>query len=53
MGISKLITLAVSMAVLAASTGQLRKIVLAVHVAQIKLFKESQASNWPKAMLLN
>jgi len=52
MGIDKLIAIAATMAILAASTGQLPKIVRAVHVAQLKLLKESQASKWPKAALL-
>jgi len=52
MGINKLITLAAMLAVLAASTGQLPKIIYAVHLAQLHLIKDSQASFWPKAQLL-
>ena len=52
MGIEKLISMGTMLAVLAASTGQLPKVILAVHVAQLKLLKESQASKWPKAQLL-
>lgn len=52
MGINKLIAIAAASAVLAASTGQLPKMILAVHIARLKLLKESQASKWPKAMLL-
>lgn len=52
MGIGKLIGLAAALTVLAASTGQLPLIVRAVQLAQLQLLKESQASKWPKAMLL-
>ena len=52
MGIDKLMAIAATMAVLAASTGQLPKIIRAVHIAQLHLIKESQASKWPKAALL-
>ncbi len=53
MGINKLITFATALAVLAASTGQLPKIILVVHLAQLHLIKESQASKWPKVRLLS
>jgi hypothetical protein len=46
MGIEKLIQIAVALAVLAASTSQLPKVIHTVRVAQIQLIKESQASNW-------
>lgn len=52
MGIDKLMAIAATMAILAASTGQLSKIIRAVHIAQLHLLKESQASKWPKATLL-
>lgn len=52
MGINRLITLAATLAVLAASTGQLPRIIYVVHMAQLHLIKESQASKWPKAALL-
>ncbi len=52
MGLSKVISIAVTMAFLAASTGQLSRIIRAVQIAQIKLIKDSQASQWPKAMTL-
>jgi len=52
MGLEKLISIGVAMALLAASTGQLPKALLAVHVAQLRLIKASQASTWPKAYLL-
>ena len=53
MGLNKLISLAATLAILAASTGHLPKIIYAVHMAQLRLIKESRASNWPKAMQLN
>jgi hypothetical protein len=40
------------MAILAATTGQLPKAILAVHIAQLQLIKDSQASKWPMAELL-
>lgn len=52
MGLNKLIAMAATLAVLAASTGHLPKIIYAVHMAQLHLIKDSQTSNWPKAMLL-
>lgn len=52
MGLEKLIAMGAAMAILAASTGQLPKAILAVQIAQLKLLKESQASKWPKAALL-
>jgi hypothetical protein len=38
--------------VLAASTGQLPRIVRKVQLAQLYLIKDSQASKWPKAITL-
>ena len=52
MGLNKLFALAAILAVLAASTGQLPRIIRAVHIAQLHLIKDSQASKWPKAALL-
>jgi hypothetical protein len=52
-GIEKIISLGVMLVFVAAATGQLPKAIRAVHVAQLKLLKESQASKWPKAALLN
>jgi hypothetical protein len=46
------IKIAVTLAFIAASTGQLPRINKEVRIAQLKLLKESQASKWPKAMLL-
>ncbi len=52
MGLNKLIASAATLAILAASTGQLPRIIRAVHIAQLHLLKESQASKWPRAALL-
>ncbi len=52
MGLNKLIAMAATLAVLAVATGQLPRIIYAVHIAQLHLLKESQASMWPRAMLL-
>ena len=42
MGLNKLFALAAVLAVLAASTGQLPRIIYAVHMAKLHLIKESQ-----------
>lgn len=52
MGLNKLVAMAAALAVLALATGQLPRIIYAVHMAQLHLLKESQASTWPRAMLL-
>lgn len=52
MGIDKLIAIGAATAVLAVSTGQLPKAILALQIAQLQLIKNLQASNWPKAALL-
>ena len=52
MGLSKLISLAAALTILAASTGHLPNIIYAVHMAQLHLVKDSQASKWGQAMLL-
>ncbi len=52
MGLEKLITLGAALAILAASTGQLPRAIRAIHIAQLKLLKESQTSSWLKATLL-
>jgi hypothetical protein len=49
---SNLIKIAVTLAFIATSTGQLPRIIKEVRIAQLKFLKESQASKWPKAMLL-
>ncbi|MDZ4661485.1 MAG: hypothetical protein SGJ18_07665 [Pseudomonadota bacterium] len=52
MGLNKLIQAAAVLAIIAASTGQLPRIINYVHKAQIQLIQDSKASKWPKAMLL-
>ncbi|MDZ4661853.1 MAG: hypothetical protein SGJ18_09585 [Pseudomonadota bacterium] len=52
MGLSKIIQAAAVLAIIAASTGQLPRIINYVHKAQIQLIQDSKASKWPKAMLL-
>jgi hypothetical protein len=52
MGLNKIYTLAAALTVLAVSTGQLPRVIRAVHLAQLHLIKDSQASKWPKALLL-
>jgi hypothetical protein len=52
MGIEKLISIAVALAILTVSTGQLPHVLHAVRVAQLQLIKESQASRWGAPMLL-
>ncbi len=49
---SKLISISVTLAFLAIGTGKLPWILLQVKKAQIQLIKDSQASEWPKAMVL-
>jgi hypothetical protein len=51
MGIQKLIPIAVSLAFLAASTGQLPRVLKVVRVAQLQLIKDSQASKWGMPMV--
>ena len=45
MGLEKLISLAALLAVLAGSTGQLPRIIYAVHMAELNLLKRSQSSS--------
>ncbi len=52
MYLEKIITVAVSVMMLAASTGQLPKLVLAVRKAQIQLIQETKASKWGQVPLL-
>ena len=47
-----LIKIATTLAFLAIASGNLPKILYYVHIAQIKLIMDSQASKWPKAMRL-
>lgn len=46
MNIDKLIMTSVTLAIAAALTGQLPKVIREVHIAQMKLVKESQAENF-------
>ncbi len=46
------IKIAVTLAIIAARTGQLPKISHGVRVAQLQLLKESQASKWGHPILL-
>jgi hypothetical protein len=50
MGIEKLISIAAVLAMIAASTGTLPRIVHAIRAAQLKIIKESQASKWGQAI---
>lgn len=52
MGINRAIEAAAILAILAAGTGQLPKVVRAVQIAQLHLLKQSQSSSWGRAMLL-
>ena len=52
MGIRKLIQISLVLAVLASSTGQLPRIIHAVHMAPLYLIKDSQSSRCGRAMLL-
>lgn len=52
MGIEKLIPVAVGLAIMAAASGQLPKVILELRIAQLRLLKEAQSSNWGKPMLL-
>lgn len=52
MRIDKLITLALTLSALAASTGQLPWIIHQIRVAQLHLIKESQASKWGTPILI-
>ena len=49
---NKLIEAVVIFVFLAAAAGQLPRLIKTVQIAQYKLLKDSQASKWPKAMLL-
>jgi hypothetical protein len=49
---SKLISVAVTLAFLAVSSGKMAWILFHVRKAQIQLLISSQASKWPKAMTL-
>ena len=48
----ELIQAAVAAAVIAAATGQLPKFIKVMRVAQYQVIKDSQASKWGRAFLL-
>ena len=48
----KVISVAVTLAVLTVSTGQTPRVLKMVRVAQLKLIKDSQASKWGRPLLL-
>jgi len=52
MGINKVIEAVAIFTVLAATTGQLPRLVHRVQVAQIRFLKVSQSSSWGHAFLL-
>ena len=52
MNIEKLAPFAFALALLAASTGQLPKMINAVRRAEFQLIQDSKASKWPKAPML-
>ncbi len=52
MGLEKLISLAVALAIVAALSGRLPNIIFAVYVAGMHIVKGSQTSNWGPALLL-
>jgi hypothetical protein len=51
MNIDKLVKASLTLAIAAALTGQLPKVIKEVRIAQLKLMKESQASKWGMPML--
>ncbi len=53
MGLSKLISLSVTMAFLAVGTRNLPWVLKQVRKAQFELIQDSKASKWQKAMRLN
>jgi hypothetical protein len=52
MSITKLIPIATALAMTAAATGNLPRIILQVKLAQFQLIKDSQASKWGKPFFL-
>ncbi|MBL7555797.1 MAG: hypothetical protein JNM24_08235 [Bdellovibrionaceae bacterium] len=52
MGLSKLISLSVTLAFLAVGTGNLPWVLKQVRKAQFELIQDSKASKWPKAIRL-
>jgi hypothetical protein len=51
MSTAKLIPIATALAMAAAATGNLPRILLQVKLAQLRLIKDSQASKWGKSFL--
>lgn len=52
MGLEKLIQIVAAFVVIAASTGQLPRLIHEVRVAQTHLIQETKASRWGMPMLL-
>jgi hypothetical protein len=52
MGLEKLIQIIATLTIIAASTGQLPKLILEVRVAQAHLIQDTKASTWGMPMLL-
>lgn len=52
MGLNKLIEAIAVVVILAASTGQLPRLVREVQIAQLRLLKASQSKSWGQAQLL-
>jgi len=52
MGLDKLIQVIAAIVVIAASTGQLPRLVREVRIAQVHLIQDTKASNWGMPMLL-
>ncbi len=52
MGLNKLIEAIAVVVILAASTGQLPRLVREVQIAQLRLLKASQSKSWGQALLL-
>lgn len=49
---SKLISIAVALTMVASATGNLPRIILQVKLARLQLSKDSQASKWGRPFLL-
>jgi hypothetical protein len=52
MNIEKIAPFALALALAAASTGQLPKLINTIRRAQMQLVQETKASTWPKAPML-
>jgi len=52
MGLEKLIQLIATIVVIAASTGQLPRLIREVRIAQVHLIQNTKASTWGMPMLL-